>query len=408
MKIIFINQYYWPDESGTAQILTDLAESLAGKGAKIEIFTSKYSYVNRRYRFIKKEERNKVRIYRLFSTRLKHFGIIGRLIDGVVFSIMSLLRLLVRANDSYILVPMMDPPMLGIVFDLLKLKKRIPIIYWCQDIYPEIFLASVKHQKTPWIENLLIKARNHVWNQSNAVVVLSTDMKKYFKEKCKMDCNVVEISNWADGRRVYSVEEEMNPLKNAWEIDDEFIVGYSGNLGRVHDYKTILEAAEILSGHLGIRFLLSGNGWGMQRFKREIPQNLKRLFIFKSYQPRDELKNVLSLSHIHWVSLKPEFNDFLFPSKFYSIIAVGRPVLLIGDDKTEIARIVAENEIGFVISNGDYKMLGEKILFLKKYRDIRIEMGKRARTLFEKKYDLSVALHHWEELLDDLHSDNFG
>jgi glycosyltransferase involved in cell wall biosynthesis len=181
------------------------------------------------------------------------------------------------------------------------------------------------------------------------------------------------------------------------------VVGYSGNLGRAHEFDTIVGAAAQLKAHPDIAFLFIGAGHALQALRHRLAeQGLDRSFRFKPYQDRGALKDSLSVPDVHWVSLKPELEGLLFPSKFYGIAAAGRPILAIGAEDGEMARLVRQHACGFVIEPGDFGALASAIVTL--YRDpgLCAAMGQRARSMLEEKFTRRRALQRWRDLLQSM------
>ena len=129
----------------------------------------------------------------------------------------------------------------------------------------------------------------------------------------------------------------------AWQwglIDKILVVGYSGNLGRAHDYATILDAAERLRHDPDFVFLMIGGG---KAPFAELAAAVKRRRLgsalrFMPYQEQSMLRHSLSLPDLHWLSLDPRLEGLLLPSKFYGIAAAGKPMIFIGDQDSELAQ----------------------------------------------------------------------
>jgi glycosyltransferase involved in cell wall biosynthesis len=218
------------------------------------------------------------------------------------------------------------------------------------------------------------------------------------------------IANWQDGALVRPVAHEENPLRRAWGLEGDFVVGYSGNLGRVHELATVLDAMALLQTRTvmagaaegagaRIRFLFIGGGAQQRVLRDEIAARHLRNAILKPYQPRNELSHSLSAADVHLVTLKPEFEGLIVPSKFYGIAAAGRPTLFVGDPDGEIARLIAAHDCGSTVPCGDAMALAALIEALAHDRARRETMGRSARAMLEAHFDKSVAVAQWVETL---------
>src|SRR5690606_9281511 len=122
--------------------------------------------------------------------------------------------------------------------------------------------------------------------------------------------------------------------------------------GRVHDYGTFVSAMQHLKFEQDIRFLFIGSG-RQEEMQRELPEEVRRLAVFKPYQPLSHLAQSLSTPDVHLVSLRPSQSRFVYPSKFYGILAVGKPVLMVGDPQSAMAQEIVEQGIGTCVQEGD-------------------------------------------------------
>jgi glycosyltransferase involved in cell wall biosynthesis len=196
--------------------------------------------------------------------------------------------------------------------------------------------------------------------------------------------NAVVIPNWADA--------VLHPVN---QPHARFVAGYSGNLGRGHDASTMLDAMRALRDDGTIEFLITGGGAQLDTIRSGRLPNVR----FAAYAPREELSESLSASDAHLVTLQPSLEGLILPSKFYGILAVGRPVLFVGSAEGELARIIREHDCGIVIEPGDGIGLARCIRELAENPDRARAMGRRGRSLYDKLYAPSIAFAKWESVL---------
>jgi glycosyltransferase involved in cell wall biosynthesis len=211
------------------------------------------------------------------------------------------------------------------------------------------------------------------------------------------------IPNWVDDKAIHPVESEANPLRQKWGLANKFVVGYSGNLGRVHEFETVVAAAERFRGRHDLCFLFIGSGFQHARLKEELRRRaLDKLAIFMPFQDQSELANSLSAPDVHWVSLRPEFEGLIVPSKFYGIAAAGRGVIAIADADGEIARLVNRYKCGAVIRPGDGNALAELLQRMVDDCALCAEWGRNARATLDAHFSRAQALDTWRELIRSL------
>src|SRR5439155_107353 len=160
------------------------------------------------------------------------------------------------------------------------------------------------------------------------------------------------------------------------------IVANSGNMGRVHEYETILGAAELLRASSRIAFVFIGSGVRMRELKAEARRRELDL-TFMDYQPRESLAQSLGAADVHLVSLRPQAEGLVVPSKFYGVAAVGRPVIYVGDPDGEIGSVVRRFNCGVAVRNGDRQGLAEAISRLAANPHLCRALGNNARSAFE-------------------------
>jgi glycosyltransferase involved in cell wall biosynthesis len=208
------------------------------------------------------------------------------------------------------------------------------------------------------------------------------------------------IPNWCDDEGIVPVAEDLNPLRREWGLAGRFVVGYSGNLGRAHDFATVLAAAEYLRNDDRFVFLCVGGGHKFDELARAVEvRRLGGAFRFMAYQEQAQLRYSLSVPDLHWISLSPEFEGLIFPSKLYGIAAAGRPMIAIAAPDGEIARLVRDNECGFVVAPGAGEELAATLRRAIDDREGLGAMGRRARALLDARFTRSHALEKWRTVL---------
>jgi glycosyltransferase involved in cell wall biosynthesis len=401
-RLIFINRYFHPDQSATSRLLSDLAFALANVGHDILILTSRQRYDDPDARLPACEVRGKVKVHRLAGTRFGRRRLLGRAIDYLSFYVSMAVALLKLAGAGDIIVPMTDPPMLGLLAGPIARLRRCRMINWLQDIYPEVALAV----GTPFLKPILAKFiqgfRDRSLRAADCNVVIATAMAERVSTLGVKKERIRVIHNWVDDHALVPIPDHENPFRRQWGLEDKFVVGYSGNLGRVHDIDTILLAsAELVDCQ--IVFLCIGDGAQYDALRRTAEERgLTQLFRFMPYQSETDLAYSLSAANVHWISHKPQFEGLLFPSKFYGIAAVGRPIIAITSRQSELAKLVSEHQCGLAIEQGDGASLAFELKRLQAAPDICSAMGTRARAMLTARFTRVQAINAWTRVLREV------
>jgi len=401
MKIIFVNRYYAPDHSATSQMLTDLATALAAE-FQVYVVTSRQRYDDPGASLPRYELDHLVSIDRVFSTTFGRASIPGRALDYLSFYIAASLRLFHLARRVDAIVAKTDPPLISVPAGWVARLRRAHLVNWLQDIFPEVAAELGLSVGRGTAGATLRRMRDASLHRAAANVALGLRMQDRVAAAGVGRERIHVIPNWADGVALQPSPREANPLRTEWGIEEKFVVGYSGNFGRVHEFHTLIGAAEALCAQPDIVFLLIGGGAQITMLEIAARDRGLQNVVFKPYQPRSQLGQSLGVADVHVVTLRPELEGLVVPSKFYGIAAVGRPTIFIGDPEGEIGRIVRETASGACVGQGDVKALVDAITSLRDDPEVRQQMGRNARRAFDLNFDKSIAVAAWRSLFHAL------
>ncbi|HIM29172.1 MAG TPA: glycosyltransferase [Planctomycetes bacterium] len=227
-------------------------------------------------------------------------------------------------------------------------------------------------------------------------------MAAFLQTDAKPSRPIDVIHNFSDDDAVQPNAKGVEELRAAWGFDPEdFVVGYSGNLGRAHDTDTILEAAELLRDQPRIKFLFVGGGQQRVFVEEAAANRALRNIVFRAYQPRDQLAASLGVPDLHWISLKQEFEGLIVPSKLYGIAAVGRPVLMIGSRDGEIGRLISKFSFGVTVAAGETRQLASEIMRFAHAPQRGKDMGARARGFLDATSSKGAAMERWRNVFTE-------
>jgi colanic acid biosynthesis glycosyl transferase WcaI len=406
MRLIFLNRFFAPDHSATAQLLSDLAFGLSEAGHTIQVIASRRRYDDPKVYLPARETIRNVEIYRVWSTSWGRDNLALRALDFATFYATAFFRLLLLARRDDIIVAKTDPPLIAVVAAPVALLRGGILVNWFQDVFPEAAEATgVAGRIGKVLFRLARSLRNWSIRRASLNVALGEHMAERLRREGAHKCPVVVIPNWADGGVIYPVAASDNSLRLAWNLDEEFVVGYSGNLGRVHELDALLTAMSDIAGQdfngprQPIAFLFIGGGAHYPRLHQEIARRQLKNVHFKPYQPAERLAESLSVPDVHLISLRPQFEGLVVPSKLYGILAAGRPAIFIGDDNGEVARCLRRADCGFTVRPSEGRALAKHITGLADNPKRAAEMGRRARSSFEAQFDKRIAVAAWTHLL---------
>jgi colanic acid biosynthesis glycosyl transferase WcaI len=392
MRIIILNQYFYPDHSATSQLMTDLAESLVERGIAVTALAGRGRY-NGGGKLPPYEEHKGVKIERAWATSFGKRNLVARLSDYLSFYLGASWKLL-RLPKHDLVMALTTPPLIGLVALVIGCLRGMRVIALVQDVYPDVAVALGALKSNGLITRILDKLNLFVLRGSDRVIVLGECMRELIAEKMGQNktSRIDVIHNWADGAEIKPATGAQNPFTLEHNLSDTFVVLFSGNLGHVNEFATALEAASRLRNRPDVAFLFIGEGAKREEISSFIERHDLKNIRLLPYQPRHLLRHTLSAGDALLVTLAEGLAGLSVPSKTYAILAAGRPVLFVGDLKSDAARIVKENDCGAVVAAGESERLAQVISDWAADKTGLAEMGAKARALFEAQFCREIAV----------------
>ena len=401
--LIILSQYFYPDLSSTSQLLTELAEDLNEYGYHIKVYTVKPSYLKSKIETKKEEIYKGIDIYRVAATRFNKNNIFSRLINFFSYVFLVFSKLLFQ-KDKYPLLIVSNPPflsMIGLLFRKIRKQKYIYLIY---DIYPEIAVKMGYLKEKNIIVKLWDKINYQVLINAEKAIVLGEYMAEKIEKKYQLfeDHKIKIIHNWADEHFIIPIKKEENWFVKKYNLEDKFIILFSGNIGLLQDLSTVINAAEKLKVYKDILFLFIGEGGGLNKLRTIVSQKKLHNVKFLPYQSKEKFPYSLNASDISIIALKKGVEGLAVPCKTYGILASGRAVLGLVGDNCEVADVIKNAECGFRVDQGDVDGLVEKIKYIYKNPNELKNMGENSRKYFEKHFTRSQMTKKYYEILENI------
>lgn len=408
VKLSILTQYFHPDVAATGQLLTELSFGLIKLNCKVIVYTAQPSY---HYRTKEKsfEVFNGAEIHRLWSTKLNKNTRLGKVVNSITFFVSVLGKLLIH-NDGSLLMIVSNPPFLPLIGYFLKIFKRRKYIWLVNDVYPDIAVTLNYLKKGGIIERLWHMINSLIFKKASAVIVLSdtmydTLMKKFQSIESADQRSIYVIHNWVDEQFIKPIPKKESLFAIQNNLTDKFVVLYSGNMGISHDLETIIYAAAHLQDK-NIDFIFIGDGAKRQSLVDLVRQlNISNVKFFP-YQSRDYLPHSLTCSDVSIVTLEKNIDGLSMPSKLYSILATGRPVLALVESNSEVAKIIQNAKSGTIVSQSDVDSVIKVIM--EYYSDptrIIIE-GNNGRKYLEEHFTLEKSSKKYHEIINTVLSND--
>jgi len=400
-RLLFVNQYYWPDHASTAQHLSDLVESLAAQGHECHVLCGQGCYKPGAPRPPAFEIHNGVQIHRVRTTSLGRKTTLHRMIDYLSFYLHALIFALTMPRFD-VVTTLTTPPIIGLIGTLLRKFRGARHVYWSMDLHPDASLALGRMSRKNPVVAALAWLSDMIYRQADKVVVLGPYMADRIAAKGVRRDRLEVVPVWSRRDEIYPMAREGHPLRERMGLTDPFIAMYSGNLGLAHSFDEFLAAAERLRSRSDILFLFVGGGPRLNEVRAAQEKLQLENVRILDYFPRELLHASLSLADVHLSSLRSEMTGIVVPSKVYGAMASGRPLLFVGPDHSESADTIREADCGITVRLGDVDGLVAAFERLAASPELVQEMGQRGRSAFLSTYEQATCCARWCKLVAEL------
>jgi len=281
---------------------------------------------------------------------------------------------------------------------------KVPFIYVVHDIYPDV-LFRLGVLRNPWLVNLIERVERIFYDRSARVSVLSDGFKENLIRKGVPKDKIVIIPVCTD-IEFFRPHPRDNELRKRWGLGNKFVVLYAGNLGLSQGLDTVLEVARRVIDKPDILFVLVGDGATKRALQAIAEVNGLSNVKFFPFQPREEVPLIYALADICLVALKPDIVVESVPSKTYTIMANGRPVIASVDKRTETGRLLDQAQCGLCVEPGNGGALEQAILLLYENDSLRRNMGRGGRDFVVEHYARHVAANQYYTLIQQFVNSN--
>ena len=386
--ILFLCQYFYPEYISSATLPFDTALSLAKEDFTVGALCGYPKEYNMEDEVPLMEIYEGIKIRRLKYLQLKRRNFIGRIINYFSFTFMVALHIFELRKYKCVIV-YSNPPILPFIAALGKKLFNIKVVFVSYDIYPEMAIITNAISEDSIISKMMNKVNKFVFKSVDKVVALSNEMKKYLlaHRSLLVENHIEVIPNWYEDKSTSKIEEsQYNELFRSIKKDGNLVVSYFGNMGIAQDFDTIVNAIRKFKDDNKIQFIFAGHGNKMDSLKNIIKnEKLKNVTIFDFLHGQD-FEDALNISDCFLVSLADGLTGLAVPSKTYTYMMAGKPIIAIIGEDSDIARDLKENNAGYSMEVGEVDKLVNAINELKNNDEKRKQMGQNCRNIYLKKY----------------------
>jgi colanic acid biosynthesis glycosyl transferase WcaI len=402
LRVWALSELYYPEVTSTGYFITGAAEGLA-QSCNVSVICGQPSYQQRGMRAPARELRNSVDIYRCWSTTLDKDKVGYRLLNLLTISGSVFVKALLHVRRGDIVISVTNPPLLPYLAAVACKVRGGRFILLVHDVYPEVLTRLKILRVGSLADRMLSRTCRWLYRAAEKIVVLGRDMRDLVESKLDEDpARIVVIPNWGDTDSIRPAPVSGNRLLQNMGLSNKFVVQYCGNIGRTHGIEEILAAAELLSHDRSIHFLLIG--WGAKKewaIQRQAERDLRNVTILDPLPPED-LCDGLNACSVSIISLTRGMAGISVPSRTYNVLASGKPILAVCDPDAELASVVREERVGWVIPPGRPEAIAASLLEAKASPALLIQMGRRARLAAQSKYTMSKVVEQYKTVIEGM------
>ncbi|MBD2500161.1 glycosyltransferase family 4 protein [Anabaena azotica] len=406
MQILIYSYNYYPEPIGIAPLMTELAEGLVKRGHQVRVITGMPNYPQRRIydeyqgKFYQTEERNGVIIQRCYLRIKSNPNLIDRLLLELSFVASSLPQALNGWRPDVILVTV--PPLLvSLPASLLGGIYNCPVVLNVQDILPEagIRVGLIKNK-------LMIRALESIekfaYRTAHTISVIADGFVDNLVNKGVPNSKIACIPNWVNLNFISSEAPKNNSWRKAHNLDDKFVVLYSGNIALTQGLETVIKAASRLRHIPEIAFVIAGESKSLARLQQYCVSCGADNVLLLSLQPREKLPEMLAAADVGLVVQKSNVVSFNMPSKIPLLMASDRPIIGSVPATGTAAKAIRKSGGGVVVPPESPQALADAILKLYQNPDLATQLGHQGRKFAIENYAFEQALDSYEQLFTDV------
>ncbi len=369
MKILLINQTFYPEQLATSQHVSDFALFLVEKGHEVSVVTDKTDYETCTKNFAPTENYRGIHIHRIRGAMFGKRSFFHRAVDGALFHLSLFLKLWALPRPDLI-VSFTSPPLIGVTGTFFSWLTGIKSVQWLMDINPDAAIEVGYLNRQNPISKLLLSLFKGSLKLNEGVVVLDRWMKEKVVAQGVASNKIHIIPPWpVQSAPTKGLGDSIAAKKEfGWLGKTVFL--YSGNHSIVHPLDTLFDGILSLRNELDLAFVFAGGGLRAREvaaFKEthgldsmsQIPR-----------QPREKLGTLLQAADVHLVVLGPKMSGLVHSSKIYGVLLAGKPFIFIGPKRSHVVDLFSEVRLGFHVEHGDTAGFLEVV---KKIRALRKE-----------------------------------
>lgn len=400
-KVCIVSELFYPSTDATAHIISTLACGLSDS-FDISVICTTTSYGSKGIddSEFKNEIWQGISIYRIANTPLNKDNLYQRLIRQVLVSIRLFWQTLRQTSKDEILFVVTNPPFLLVLLSGLAYFRKQKLVVLVHDVFPNNLAAAGILSDKSTVYQIINAIFRWAYSKATRIIVIGRDMKRLIDSHLHPNKKSVIITNWADLDSIAPTPKSNNPLIQKLGLQNKFVLLFAGNLGRLQALDYWIDCAAKCQNDK-IHFLFIGNGAYKKQLAQKVQDNALSNVTLLDSLPRSEQNIFLNACDVGLVSLSKGMFGLGVPSKSYNILAVGKPILYVGEKESEIAQMVEQHHVGMAVGYDTIQIL-TAIDTLEK--NIQSFDSKQIRAVAENNFSFGTILDKYKNILTEVNN----
>lgn len=407
-RILIYSLVFSPDGVSTAYLYNDLALGFQKKGFEVCVLTTTphFNLVEEalikqplQKRFLGLFYQSNYQGIEVYHIPLKKYkNTLLRLFSFIYWHKVSFLVGLFLKRPNVILTP--SPPLTsGVLAIILAKLKGAKAIYNVQEIYPDL-LINLGHLKNSFAINFLKRLERFVYHRSSAVTTIDRQFYNTIKPRIKQENHLHVIPNFVD-TDLYVTETSMELPEVFEKKSGHTNMLYAGNIGLAQEWDLVLNVAKEIR-EAPITIWIIGEGVKKEYIKSEIEKHHLSNVKLLPYQDRKYMPAINLFADFHFIAMDKSMEHEGFPSKVYTIMASGRPMVVVSSAQTPISSFLKDTGTALLVLDHELQGFKEAVLALASDKAMRLKMGEQGRSIIEAHYTKEKVVAEYVKLMDVL------
>ena len=411
-RVLLLTLVFGPDTVSTANMMTDIAHGLQNRGHEVTVLTTiphynpsgeirqQPAYSASVLRPVKRSVEDGVRVIRVLVPQ-KRQRIWRRALDYALFQSLTTAVGLFSVGKQDVVLVTSPPITLGLTGYLLSRWQGIPFVYDVRELWPDVLIRMGVLRGDGWLARFLYRVEGFVYREAAAISVIAQTFMEALVNKGVPPRKLYFTPNFVDTEWIKPLPKD-NPLSRSLGFHDKFVALYAGNIGLTQGLEMLVDVARMLRNEDSIRILIVGDGAARKDLERSVAESGLPNITLLPFQSSDRVPELYAMADVCLVPLKYGCAQDTIPSKAYTAMSAGRPVIASVEQNTELSHLVEDAACGLVVPPESPEDLAKAIQQLRADSEECLQIGKNGREFVVERYSRQSVVNEYDRMIHEV------